>query len=716
MHAEATPASEAAPPTSRPRRLTLERFQHQRGNIRVFTFYSLAIGLTGIGSLLFADLLWRTGWSPARTVLLVLFTILFLMASVGCMHAIYGFVLRRSRDSRRITRLGDYRSRSIAGTSTALIFPVYNEDVARVFEGVRTTYQSLARTGSLSRFDIFVLSDSTDPDKWIEEERRWFELTQELGTLGRIFYRHRLANEGKKSGNIGDFLSVWGKRYRYFVVFDADSIMQGETIVDLVKLMEAHPTVGLIQTAPALINGKSAFARLQQFANRLYGPVFTAGLNYWSQDGGNYWGHNAIIRTEPFMEYCDLPKLPGRKPFGGQILSHDFVEAALLRKANWEVWFAWDLEGSYEEGPPSIVAHAQRDRRWCQGNLQHAMLLFARGFRGISRIHLTQGILGYLAGPLWLAFMLTGTYVLWFSKDTGLSVVAVRAFTPFLKLTAAQHAFLVFGLSMAVVLAPKVFSLLDLVRDRERRNAFGGMLRAMASVVVETLFSSLHAPIQMMFHTKFVLSTLLGFGVHWGAQQRVADGISWGAAWRNHWGHTALAVGWGAATWWLDPGVFWWFSPVLAGLALSVPISVLTSRESFGTFLRRAGLLVTPEEIATPTEIASLEANLGRTVGVERKPSDDRCRGLLAAVADPYINALHISLLRDAPAHPAGTARGAESPIKTNVRQLGERLLEKGAAALSAADQKALLSDPDTLAWLHHEYWCRGPSAAGAHL
>jgi membrane glycosyltransferase len=230
------------------------------------------------------------------------------------MHALYGFALRRVGDSRRITAMDDYRSRSIENTSTALIFPVYNEDVVRVFEGVRTTYQSLAKTGALSHFDIFVLSDSTNPDKWIDEERCWFELTRELGALGRIFYRHRLNNEGKKSGNIRDFLRVWGKRYRYFVVFDADSIMRGETIVDLVKLMEAHPTTGLIQTAPGLINGKSAFARLQQFANRLYGPIFTAGLNYWSQDGGNYWGHNAIIRTEPFMEYCDLPHLPGRSP------------------------------------------------------------------------------------------------------------------------------------------------------------------------------------------------------------------------------------------------------------------------------------------------------------------------------------------------------------------------------------------------------------------
>src|SRR6185503_12831204 len=246
--------------------------------------------------------------------------------------------------------------------------------------------------------------------------------------LGKIYYRRRLFNEERKSGNVRDFLNTWGKRYRYFVCCDADSVMRGETLVDLVKLMEAHPTTGLIQTVPALVNAESLFGRIQQFANRLYAPVFISGLNYWALDFGNYWGHNAIIRTEPFMEHCDLPHLPGRRPFGGQILSHDFVEAALLHKENWQVWFAYDLEGSYEESPQGMIENAQRDRRWCQGNLQHTMLLFARGLHRISRIHLLMGIFGYLAGPLWLLFLLTFNYALWAKEYSGLSDITVRAF------------------------------------------------------------------------------------------------------------------------------------------------------------------------------------------------------------------------------------------------------------------------------------------------
>ena len=346
--------------------------------LRVFFFFSSALLLTGLVSMLFADLLWRTGWSTSRTVLLVLFVLLFSFSAIGCMHGVFGFFLRLFGDRSRLTQPSDYATRSIDGTSTAIVFPIYNEDVVRVYEGLRATYESLEKTGQLERFDFFILSDSTDPDKWVEEERRWYDLVRELDALGRIYYRRRVVNEGNKSGNVRDFLNTWGRRYRYFMVLDADSVMRGETLVDLVKLMEAHPTVGLIQTVPALVNAESLFGRIQQFANRLYAPVFIAGLNYWALGFGNYWGHNAIIRTEPFMQYCDLPQLPGRKPFGGQILSHDFVEAALMLRENWEVWFAYDLEGSYEEAPQGMIENAQRDRRWCQGNLQHGLVLFAR--------------------------------------------------------------------------------------------------------------------------------------------------------------------------------------------------------------------------------------------------------------------------------------------------------------------------------------------------
>src|SRR6478609_2806637 len=526
-------------------RLMVSPASHENRAWRVFSFFSVAVLLPGVVSVIFADLLWRTGWSTSRTVLLVLFVILFFLAAIGCTHGIFGFILRRFNERGRITQLKDYRSQSIAGTSTALIFPIYNENVVRVLEGVRATYESLKQTGELERFDFFILSDSTSPDKWIEEERRWSDLVRELGALGRIYYRRRFSNEGKKSGNVRDFLNSWGRRYRYFVCFDADSVMRGKTLVDLVKMMEVHPDVGLIQTVPALVNAESLFGRIQQFANRLYAPVFISGLNYWALDFGNYWGHNAIIRTEPFMQFCDLPQLPGRKPFGGQILSHDFVEAALMLKENWQVWLAYDLEGSFEEAPQSLIDNAQRDRRWCQGNLQHSLLLLAKGLRGVSRMHLLLGIFGYLSGPLWLAFLLTFSFIRWTDLLSELSVLPVRGFFPYLDLSATAHAFFIFSICMTVIMLPKVLALLDLAFDSERRRSFGGLARTTLSVVGETLFSTLHAPMQMLWHTRFVITLLLGMGVSWGTQNRDADGTEWQYAVRRHWGHVLVGVVWG---------------------------------------------------------------------------------------------------------------------------------------------------------------------------
>lgn len=691
-----------------PPRLSLAPVKAQERVWRVFLFFSSAFVLTGVVSLLFADLLWRTGWSAARTVLLVLFVILFMLAAVGCMQGLYGFVLRLIGDKRRITLMTDYHQHSIAGTSTALLFPICNEDVVRVFEGLRTTYLSVAQTGALDRFDFFILSDSTDPNKWIEEERRWIELVKELNALGRIFYRRRLNNEGRKSGNIRDFLSIWGKRYRYFVVFDADSVMRGQTLVELVKLMEANPAVGLIQTLPGIVNATSLFGRIQQFANRLYTPLFITGLNFWAQGFGNYWGHNAIIRTEPFMQYCDLPQLPGRKPFGGHILSHDFVEAALLLRENWQVWFAYDLDGSYEEAPQDMIANAQRDRRWCQGNLQHALVMFVRGLRGISRLHLLFGVMGYLASPLWLLFLLTFNWIRLSHKFSGLSVISVHAFTPYLNLTATQHAFLIFAICMFVLLLPRGLALLELLLNPARRHAFGGLRKATASVLAETVFSALHAPLQMLWHTSFVVTSLSGMSVRWSGQSRAAGEVSWRTALRRHWWHTLIGLIWGGLIWCLDRPVFWWFTPVLAGMVLSVPLSVWVSRTSLGNRARALGLFLTPEEVSPPHELVELRERLNAIGNTQQSKQPFQDSGLAEVVLDPYLNAVHVSLLREKRLNPVYAAELEKLGVgKPEIRSLAEQLLSRGPSALSLQEKMLVLNDADVMAWLHRQAWMR---------
>ena len=677
---------------------------------RLFIFFSSAVLLCGAVSMLFSDLLWRTGWSAARTVLLVLFIILFFFAAVGCMHGLYGFFLRLLGTRRSITRLGNWRAQSIAGTSTAIVFPVYNEDTVRVYEGLRATYESLAQTGQLERFDFFILSDSTDSNKWVEEEARWYDLVRELDALGRIYYRRRLNNEGRKSGNVRDFLNAWGRRYRYFIVGDADSVMRGETIVDLVKMMEAHPTVGLIQTVPAVVNAESLFGRIQQFANRLYAPVFIAGLNFWALDLGNYWGHNAIIRTEPFMQFCDLPQLPGNRPFGGQILSHDFVEAALLSRENWGVWFAYELEGSYEEAPQDMIANAAREQRWCQGNLQHSMVLFAKGLRGVNRLHLLLGIVGYLASPLWLLFLATFVWIYWFQKYTSLSIITVHAFTPFLDLSGRAHALLIFIICMVVIMLPKLLALLELGWDAERRRAFGGLPCATASVIGETVFSTLHAPLLMLWHTRFVVTNLFGATVAWSPQKRGANGTSWQSALWRHWGHTLIGVIWGALMWELDQTLFWWFTPILAGMVCSVPLSVLTSRDALGTQARKLGWFLTPEEIHPAWELVTLRGRL--QIHRLTTPADPEAHsphaGLAQAVLDPYVNAIHVSLLSEKQLNPVYAEQLARLGAgREDVRALGEKLLAAGPDKLTAAERSLILVDAHTLVWLHQQAWLR---------
>jgi membrane glycosyltransferase len=680
-------------------------FPRIRRSWRLFIFYSSALLLTGAVSLLFADLLSRTGWSNSKTVLLVLFIILFFLAAVGCMHGVYGFFLRVFGDRLRITTLKDYRSVDIAGSSTAIVFPVYNENVTRVYEGLRATFESLQKTGEIEHFDFFILSDSTDPDKWVEEERCWYELIRELDALGKIYYRRRLDNEGRKSGNIRDFLNAWGRRYRYFLVCDADSVMRGETLVDLVKLMETHPTVGLVQTVPALVNAETLFGRMQQFSNRLYAPIFIAGLNFWTLDMGNYWGHNALIRVEPFMQYCDLPRLPGHKPFGGQILSHDFVEAALLVRENRGAWLAYDLEGSYEETPQGMIENAQRDRRWCQGNLQHSLVIFFKGLRGASRLHLLFGIFGYLASPLWLAFLITFNWIIWYQQFTGLSVFTMHAH--FVNLSGTAHALLIFTICMVVLMLPKFLSLVDLARDRERRRAFGGIGRATGGVVLETIFSTLHAPLQMLWHTRFVFTNLLGMTVGWKTQKR-AGSTTWVYALQRHWGHILIGILSGLFMWELKPSLFWWFVPLFTGLVLSVPLSVFTSRVELGGRTRKWGLFLTPEETQPPAELVSVRARLKiRDIIAQTNPRA-RHNGFSEAVLDPYVNAIHVSLLREKKSNPVYAEQFKMMGVGGHkIRSLVEKFLAEGPDNVGWEERLLIMSDANAMEWLHEQIWLR---------
>ena len=340
-------------------------------------------------------------------IILGLFVVLFAWIALSFTSAVSGFLVLLAGGEKRLGISPEAPLPDLS-TRTALLMPVYNEQPERVMAALQAIHESLTALGVVERFDIFVLSDTTDADAWVAEEAAFLALRSRTGDHGRIFYRRRPKNLERKSGNIAEWVGRFGAAYPQMLVLDADSVMEGEALVRLVAAMERHPDVGLIQTLPVIVNGASLFARMQQFAGRVYGPLIATGIAWWHGAEGNYWGHNAVIRTRAFAEQAGLPNLRGRKPFGGHILSHDFVEAALMRRGGWAIHMVPALRGSYEESPPSLTDLAVRDRRWCQGNLQHMAVLPARGLHRISRLHLLTGIGSYLTAPLWLLFLAVG--------------------------------------------------------------------------------------------------------------------------------------------------------------------------------------------------------------------------------------------------------------------------------------------------------------------
>jgi len=670
------------------------------------TLYFSLVLLTTLGAMSLLGVAFQDGGTqPHELVMLGLYAILILWIAASFWTATLGFAtLLYGRDRYAIAARQGPAGRVESGQfKTALVMPVYNEDPVRVFAGLRAMWQSLVETGGQDGFEVFVVSDTRDPDIWVQEELLWRRWATELGRPARVFYRNRVENTSRKSGNIADFCRNWGGRYRYMIVLDADSIMSGETLVEMVARMERNPDVALIQVPPVPVNRTSLFARMLQFAGSLYGRMFTAGLSYWQLGTSNFWGHNAIIRVKPFADHCGLPKLPGTEPFGGEILSHDFVEAALLRRAGWRVWLAYDLGGSYEEIPPTLIDYAKRDRRWCQGNLQHSRLILARGFKPLSRIHFAMGVMSYLASPLWLIFLVvTGVAAYYQSLVEPVYFFGDNIF-PVWPETYTVEMSTVLWVTLAMLFLPKILALVLLAAKPGLRSQFGGLGRASLSVLIESLFSVLLAPVLMLFQSKFVLAILLRQNVGWPAQQRGDHQTGLAEAFGTHVFHTLIAAVVGFLAYTHVPSFFWWFTPVLAGLALSIPVSMITSRTSLGRLARRAGIFLTPEETRPPRVLELLEQNLS---GPETPLCASATGGDLwyRAVVDPCAHALHASLLPD------------ETPNRRRRHYLEGlifQLQDEGIGSLKTAEKRALVSHRDGLFELHTLLWAhpRSPSA-----
>ena len=538
------------------------------------------------------------GITVLEAMVLFLFVLLFAWVAFSFTSALAGFamLMLRRRNSLGIDPNAPLPS---VASRIAMLLPTYNEDPHRIMARLRAIHESVAETGHAPQFDWYVLSDTTDPSIWIAEEKCFLRFRRETGA-GNVFYRHRRENTARKSGNIEDWIRRFGAGYDHMIILDADSLMTGDTIVRLAAAMERHPRVALIQTLPIVVNARTLFARLQQFAGRLYGPLIAAGIAWWHGAEGNYWGHNAIIRVRAFAQDAGLPELRGRKPFGGHILSHDFVEAALMRRAGWAIHMAPTLGGSFEESPPSLVDFAARDRRWCQGNLQHLAVLPARGLHWVSRLHLLVGIGSYLTAPLWLIFLVLGILI-------SLQAQFVRpeyfpkGFSLFPQWPAQDPilAAWVFLGTMGLLIVPKLLAFVVLLTQRENRRHFGGGLIALVGIVAETLMSGLIAPVMMIFQSSAVTEILLGRDAGWQVQRRDDGEVARNETIRRYALPSLMGILMAATAYAVSLPLLFWMAPVIVGLLLAVPIGLVSSTTPSGS--RHPWLFRTPEQTSPPT-------------------------------------------------------------------------------------------------------------------
>lgn len=659
----------------------------------------LVAGQTALAAWFMLSVLPYHGGNGVEIGMLVLFAVLFAWISFGFWIAVAGFVLRRlGGDRHSLMRRQD--AAVLAATPlarTAIIMPVYHESVERSLGGLSAVYRSLERTGRIEHFDFFILSDSRDPDVWLREQAAWAQLCDELGAAGRLFYRRRTLNLNYKSGNVGDFLRRWGRSYSYMIVLDADSLMGGDTLVKMVQLMERHPGVGILQTSPGLLNGRSLFARTQQFSSQLYGPLFTTGLAAVQMGEAVFWGHNAILRTAPFMAHCGLRKLPGWGLFRGPIMSHDFVEAAYMGRAGHEVWLEPGLADSWEESPPSLVDELTRDKRWVKGNMQHLWLMLrSRKLHFAHRMAFLNGIMSYLASPLWLAFLALTTVattrlVLWpidYFPDQHQLFPLWPQWQPYRAVTLVTC-------TLGLLFTPKFLALADALLT-SRVKAFGGVVRLVGSVLLEILISTLLAPIRMLSHSRFVMEALFNVELRWAGQNRTSE-TGWLQALVYQTPGAVLGLSWALFALWLKPMFFYWSLPVALPLIFAAPVSVILSRVQLGQWLRRRGWMMTGEEAFGSRLLEDMQHNpLAQTA----QP------GFCESVIHPRFNALQVALGRPR----RGRLR------RGRLDELVRRCLEQGPEGLDRTEKNLVAEDPAAFASLHQQVWRAAPDSPWGKL
>jgi membrane glycosyltransferase len=542
--------------------------------------FAILVGTSSVALLaLMAATLFAAGPDPIGLAMLLMFAVTLPWTTIGFWNAAIGFALMCfTRDAAALVapHLRKFNVDDRITSATALLVCVRNEDPRRLARNLDWMGEGLVASGEAGWFHLYILSDSNDAAIAAAEQELAAALTQKFAGRLAVSYRRREHSSGFKAGNIRDFCERWGQLHRYAIVLDADSLMTPRAMLRLVRVMQAAPRIGILQTLVTGLPSASAFARIFQFGMRLGMRSYTLGAASWQGDCGPYWGHNAILRLAPFTEHCQLPVLPGEPPLGGHVLSHDQLEAVLMRRAGYEVRVLPEEDGSWEENPPNLPEFIRRDLRWCQGNMQYFHFLGLRGLLPVSRCQLVLAIVMYLSAPAWLAFMLLGLLrQLPFRMDLGL---------------------ILFFITLAMGLAPKLATLADVLIRRELRQAYGGPLRILASALLEFFATLLIAPIAAVAVSLFIAGLPFGRRVGWTTQQRDTESLPFSVAAQCLWPQTLLGIILAAWFWQVAPGAVWYWAPLVLGLAGAIPLAIITAHPAVGRAMAAAGLCRIPEE------------------------------------------------------------------------------------------------------------------------
>jgi membrane glycosyltransferase len=582
-------------------------------------FASATLGTALLALLAMARVLGADGLSPSDWILLGCFAAMLPWNVIGFWNALVGFaLLYGSRDP--VGRVLPAARSPTTGAITervAIVMPVHNEDPDRVVRHLAETVASLDATGEGAAFEIFLLSDTQDDAIAAAEAVAFARWRDGVRRPERLHYRRRPDNQGQKTGNIWEFLDRHGARFDHMLVLDADSVMSGSAILRLVRVMQAHPEIGILQQLIVGLPNLSPFPRIFQFGMRHGMRAYTVGSAWWQGDCGPYWGHNALIRIAPFMAHCRLPELPGRPPLGGRVLSHDQVEAVLMRAAGWEVRALAEEEGSFEENPPTLSDFIKRDLRWCQGNWQYVHLLGRPGIHWMGRLQLWLAILMYVSGPAWILFSLVS-----FGRAIAAAnwpAAQAAGAPPFLGAPLPWEPWALLAATMTLVFAPKLAGVAQVLLTPGLRRRYGGGGRVAASTLVELVFSFILAPIMAVGQTIFLLGILAGRTIRWEAQLRDPRSLDWREATRGLWPATLLGLGLGIAVWTLAPESARIWAVLFCGpLVLAIPFAVVTSWTSLGRQLARHGICSVPEEVAPPPVVVASGHAVGRWPGASQ--------------------------------------------------------------------------------------------------